>query len=99
MQRHRLGVAPGQDQACALAILGADGAKDVGRRGALVLRRRRAGAAPRPAPGDLVLLANSGLVGEPYLYDVGCGAFLPCDLVQTGGETFLKASIAPLAWA
>ena len=99
MQRHRLGVTPGQDQARAFAIFGADSAKDGGGRGALIFRRRWSGAAPRPAPGDLVLLANPGLVGKPYFYGVGCDAFLPCDLVQTGGETFLKASIAPLAWA
>jgi hypothetical protein len=60
MPAHRLGVAPWQDQAGALAALGTDGAEDVGGRGALILRCRRPAAAPGPAPGDLVLLADPG---------------------------------------
>jgi hypothetical protein len=36
MQVHHRGVAPGQDQADGLAVLGANSAEDVGRRGALV---------------------------------------------------------------
>src|SRR5579862_4422185 len=63
MQVHHRGIAPRQDQADGLALLGTDGAEDVGRGGALVGRRRRTTAAPGPAAGDLVLLANSGLVG------------------------------------
>src|ERR1700748_1276246 len=61
MQVHHRGIAPRQDQADGLALLGTDGAEDVGRGGALVGRRRRATAGPSPAAGDLVLLANSGL--------------------------------------
>ena len=38
MQVHRRGVAPGQDQSDSLALLWADGAKDVGGRGPLVGR-------------------------------------------------------------
>ncbi len=37
VEGHGLGVAPGQDQARALALLGADGAEDVGRAGALIM--------------------------------------------------------------
>jgi len=52
----------------------------------------------RPATGDLVLLADSGLVAEPDLYIVGINALLARDLVQARREAFLKASIAPSAW-
>jgi hypothetical protein len=67
VQVHRLGVAGGQDQGRALALLRADGAEDVGRGRALVGGRRRPRSAPRPAPGDLVLLADTRFVGEPEL--------------------------------
>lgn len=66
-----------------------------GRR-ALVLRCRRPCAAACPAPGDLVLLADAGLVGEPDLYGAGLDAPLAPDRVQARGETFAKASIASL---
>ena len=62
VQVHRLGVACGQDQGCALALFRADGTEDVGRGGALITRSARAGAALRPPAGDLVLLADTGLV-------------------------------------
>jgi hypothetical protein len=68
VQTHRLGVAARQDQSRALALLGADGAEDVGRGGALIVRCHRPRAALGPAPGDLVLLSDAGLVLEPYLY-------------------------------
>ena len=62
VQSHRLGGAAGQDQAGALALLWADGAEDIGRAGAPVVRGCGAAAAPGPAPGELVHLANPGLV-------------------------------------
>ena len=62
VQVHRLGVACGQDQGCALALFRADGAKDVGGSGALVTGRTWASAALRPPAGDLVLLADTRLV-------------------------------------
>jgi hypothetical protein len=99
MHVHRLGVAEGQDESRALALARADGAKDIGRGCALIGRRRRPRAAPRPAPRDLVLLANSGLVGEPDFYLAGIDAFLLRDGLQTRGKTFLKSSIASSAWA
>ena len=74
MQVHHRGVAPGQDQTDGLALLGTDGTEDVGRRGALVGWRGRTAAAPGPAACDLVLLANSGLVGEPDLNGGGIEA-------------------------
>ena len=38
LSRHGLGIAVGQDETGALALLGADGAKDVGPGGALIVR-------------------------------------------------------------
>ena len=99
MQAHRLGVAPGQDQADALALLGADSAEDVGRRRALVLRGRWPGAALRPASRDLVLLTDARFIAEPDLYIARIDALLARDLVEKGGEVFLKASMAPSACA
>ena len=99
MQVHRLSVAGGQNERCALTIAWADGAKHIGRGGALIGRRRGPGAAPRPTACDLVLLANARLVGKPNFYVAGIDAFLLRDSLQTGGETFLKSSIAPSACA
>ena len=99
VQAHALGVAPRQDQAGRGAGGRADRAEDVGRCRALILWRRWPGAAFGPAPGDLVLLADPGFVGEPDLYAAGAGARRAPDRVQTRGETFLKASMAPAAWA
>lgn len=65
VQVHRCGVAPGQDQSDSLALARADSAKDVGGGGPLVARRRWSGAASCPTTGDLVLLADPGLVTEP----------------------------------
>jgi hypothetical protein len=97
MQVHRLAVAGRQDQGRALALLGADRAEDVGGSGTLVARRTGAGAALRPAASDFVLLADAGLVGEPDLYCIAVDALLARDRLQTGGEAFLKSSIAPAA--
>ena len=62
MPLHGLGVAAGQDEGCPDAALGTDGAEDIGRLGALVLGGPGPGAAFRPAPGDLVLLADPRFV-------------------------------------
>ena len=99
MQLHRLDVALGQDQADRLAFLRADRAEDVGRGGAQVARRRGAGSAPGPAAGDLVLLSNPRLVGEPDLYGARSDALVARDFLQARGETFLKSSIALAACA
>src|SRR6478735_7077652 len=90
MEAHRGGVAVGQDEARGLACLGADGAKDVGRGRPLILRRHGPGAASGPAPGDLVLLAHSGLISEPDLYGADGDALLARDFLQAGGEAVLK---------
>ena len=70
----------GQHQSGSLALLRADGAKDVGEGIALVLRRHLPCAVPRPASGDLVLLAyavdllRSSTIGEPDLKGLGLEA-------------------------
>src|SRR6204780_2521639 len=74
VQVHGLRVASGHDQGCTLSVLGADRAEDISRGGSLVLRRARTRAALGPAAGDLVLLADAGLVGEPDLYGGGLDA-------------------------
>jgi hypothetical protein len=44
-------------------------------------------------------LANSGFVLEPDFYIAGLHPLLARDLLQARGEVFLKASMAPSAWA
>ena len=98
MQRHRGDVAAWQDQPCRGAAGRTDGTEEIGRTGPLIVWRRRPGAAPRPAPGDLVLLADAGLVLEPDLYRLArCRAL--DDLVQAGEEVFLNAATASPSWA
>ena len=99
VQVHRLGVASGQDQGRALALLGADCAEDVGGCGALVAGRAGTGAAFRPPAGDLVLLANTSIGLEPDFYPGCIEALLTRDCLQARGEAFLKSSITPSAWA
>jgi len=98
VQAHALGGAARQDQAGALALFRADGAVDVGGSGALVLQGDGPGAALGPAPGDLVLLPDPGLVLPPQL-DLGPGRQPVPDLLELRREAFLKSSIAVSAWA
>lgn len=93
MQVHRRDVAERQDQLGRLAFGRTDRAEDVGRLGALIARRDRPRAAPGPTPGDLVLLADAGLVGEPDLYALA-RRLAGRDLRQTVGEGFLKTAAA-----
>ncbi len=60
---HGPGVAARQHQGGAGAACRADGAEDVDRLGALVVRRAGPGDAVSPAPGDLVLLADQVVLG------------------------------------
>jgi hypothetical protein len=99
VQVHRLGIAGRQDQGCALALFRADGAEDVGGRGALVTGRTWASAALRPPAGNLVLLADTSLIREPDFYCAAVERLLARDCVQARGEAFLKSSIAPAACA
>jgi hypothetical protein len=98
MQVHGGDIAAGQYERCALALLGADRTEDVGGGRPLIAWRRRPCAATAPAAGDLVLLADPGLVAKPDLYRGRVDVLLARDLVQNRGETFLKCAIAPSAW-
>ena len=62
MQVHRFGIAGRQDQGCTLALLRADRAEDVGGGSALITGRAGPRAALGPPAGDLVFLADTGLV-------------------------------------
>src|SRR2546430_691104 len=97
VQVHGLGVTGRQDQGRALALLWADGTEDVGGSGALIAGSARAGAALRPSPGDLVLLTDASLVGEPDFYRLAVERLFARDGLQARGEAFLKSSIAPAA--
>ena len=99
MQVHRLGVASRHDERRALSLFRADRAENVGRSGSLIDWSARARATPGPTAGDLVLLANPRLVGEPKLYRAGIGALFAPDFFQARGQAFLKSSIAPSACA
>ena len=88
VQGHRVGVAARQDQAGGGASGRADRAEDVGRARALVVRRRGPCAAPRPAPGDLVLLADPGLVLEPDLYRLARRRRAPAISSRLAGKFF-----------
>ena len=98
MPLHGLGVAAGEHECGTDAALGADGAEDVGRFGALVMRRPGASPSARPAPGDLVLLADTRFVLPPDFYLRAVGQAL-AEFRQCGGELFLKSSIAKSFWA
>src|SRR4029077_18038300 len=73
-----------------LALLRADCTEDVGGSGPLVPRGALGGAALRPAAGDLFLLADAGLVGEPDFYRVAVKRLLARNCLQARGEVFLK---------
>ena len=81
----RVGV--GHDKAGGLAFHRADGAEDVGRDRSLVLGRRRACAAFRPSPGDLVLLSDAGLVLPPN-FDLDTVIEPGADLLQASSIVF-----------
>jgi len=68
MKVHGGGIASGQHQGRTDAPGRADSAEDINRAGPLILGSRRARSPFRPAPCDLVLLADPGFVLEPNLY-------------------------------
>ncbi len=90
---HRVSVGIWHDQPGALALCGTDRAEDIGGFRPLVLGRRGARAAPRPASGDLVLLADARFILPPQL-DLYARVEARPDLRQLGGEAFLKPSTA-----
>ncbi len=98
VEGHGFAIAARQHQARTLALLGADGAEDIGRAGALIMRRAWPGATLGPSAGDFVFLPDASLVLEPVFYVFALG-LLGCDLCQLGGEVFLKAAMASASWA
>ncbi len=92
MPLHGLGVAVGQNEGRPDTTLGTDGAKDIDRLRALVPGRPGPGSPWRPAPGDLVLLADPRFVLPPEFY-LGIGRERGSDRLQRGGEVFLKSSM------
>ena len=99
MQVHRLGVAHGQNESGALALVGTNRAEDVCRCRALIERRRWPCSAFCPTARDLIFLADARLVGEPDFQSGEADARLQRDIAETRRETFLKSSMAPLARA
>ena len=100
---HGLGVAAGQNEGGADAACGADGAEDIGRLGALILRRSGPGSPPCPTPGDVGFLTNAGFILELNLY-CGIGRQGLAERRHTGGEVFFKILKRPfilcmVAWA
>ena len=97
MQCHCLGFVEREDEGCALAVLRANGAENIGRGRSLIARRRRPGAALRPTPRDLILLADAGLVAKPDFYRLA--VCLLGDSRHNSREVFLKAATAAAPWA
>ena len=93
MSVHRLGIAPGQDEADAFALLGTNRAKDIGRLGALIAQRDGPCSAFGPEARQFVLLADPRLVLEPDFERCACNE-ARADRRQLRGEVFLKASTA-----
>src|SRR5262249_59684801 len=77
----------------------ADCTEDVGGSGPLVPRCAWTGAALGPAAGDLVFLADAGLVGEPDFYRVAGKRLLSRNFLHARGGGFFKSPIAPPAFA
>ena len=98
VKAHALARAAREHETGSLALRRADGAEDVGRLRSLILGRRGPGAALGPAPGDLVLLPDASLVGEPEFYRLAVG-FGGCDRRQTSAELFLKTATAASSFA
>ena len=73
-----------QDERRAYALLGADGAENIGRGGALILRGGRSRSAFRPSTGDFVLLTDARFVFEPNLHLADANAFFARDFFQAG---------------
>ena len=74
-------------------MLGADRAEQIGRLRALIMDGAGPRAGPRPAIGQLVLLADPHLILEPDLYRRARREVLS-DVRNARGEVFLNAAIA-----
>jgi hypothetical protein len=76
MQVHRRDVIAGQDKGGALAVLGADGAEDIGRGGALIVWR--GGARTAPLVGSILALITSPTVKRNAIAASEDRTFLAC---------------------
>ena len=88
VQVHCFGIAGRQDQGCALALLWAYRTEDVGGGGTLITGCAWAGAAFRPAAGDLVLLADASLVGNQISIVSQSSAFARAISSRRAGKLF-----------
>lgn len=98
VEAHSFAIAARQHQARPFALFGADGAEDIGRVGALIMRCAWPGAAFGPPAGDLVFLADASLILEPDFYGLAL-SLSGGNLCQLGGEFFLNAAMASASWA
>lgn len=73
MGTHSVGIAPRQNQSCALALRRTDRAEEVDGLSALIFGRYGSGATLGPAPGDAVLLPDTGFVLKPNFYALAFG--------------------------
>jgi hypothetical protein len=71
--------------AAPLPLRGQIAPKIRGRLGSLICGRARARSTPGPTAGDLVLLADARLVGEPDFYGVRIDGLLAPDLLKAAG--------------
>src|SRR5437763_16986958 len=93
MQSYGGGIAARQTKAGGDPLSRANGPEDVGRARPLIVRCRGARPAPRPSPGDLVLLSDPGLGLKPGFYRLACRVALDAQ-VDADGEIFLNAASA-----
>ena len=91
MKLHHVGVGVGQGERGANAAGGADRAEQIGVVVSLVSRLCGPRSAPSPLANEAVLLADPGLVLEPYLDRRRLGQAFKMSL-QRPREVFLKAS-------
>jgi hypothetical protein len=90
---HRSGIAARQHQGGCDASRRTDGAEDIGRLSALVMRDTCPAAAFGPAPSDLVLQADPGFVLGAHFY-TSILRERGTDHLQLAREAFLKTRIA-----
>ncbi len=88
MQVPCLSIASGQDQGRALAILRADGTKNIGGGGALIAGSVWTRPALCPPAGDLVLLTDTSFVREPDFYVADIDRLLARNCLQARGKVF-----------
>ena len=96
--RYRLHVPPNFRNAVHLKFQMHFSKNQMQNRNNVILGCRRAFAAFRPSPGDLVLLSDAGLVLPPD-FDLDTGAEPGAALPHALGEVFLNAASAASSWA